>query len=796
MTKYLLRSLGMLVLSFTLVACSSPEEKAVGYIEKAASLFQEGDLGKAEIEYKNALQINQNLPDAWYGLAKIYESRAQWQRVYPALNKVRELAPQHVDGRIMLGQLLLTANQLDEALADATEILEMAPDDVRAHTLMAAVQFRLGNMEGAQQGVNKSLEMDADNADALLLHAQILIAQKRYEEALVLLDKGIASGREDASFYLVKLQLFQELADRGGVEEVYLELIEQFPVETKYRRALARHYLDDGNIDAAERVLQQIVEVDPENIDNKLNLVEFKRQHRSVDEAIELVESYIKNDAEVYRNRLVLGGLYESANQNAKAIAVYQGIIADDGTQPNGLEARNKIALIEARQGNRNRAQALVDEVLEQDRTNENALLLLAGFQLSDGEFDDAVVSARTVLRDRPESIKALALMGEAYEASGSRELAIESFNKAFQLSPGTPAVANRLAQYYLLQNDAAQANEVLQLSFNSGNRSAEALRLLTQAKLALGDRNNAEVLAKQLQKIEGQEAISLQYLGVIYTGKNQREASIEAFKSAHELAPDADQPVIALVRIYVSEGKSDEARRFLNAILEVDDDNVNAHMLLGELTLSEGSDADAARHFAAAIESDPKLVLGYRRLALVYSNQNLTEKAIDTIMAGMVAVPDDSSLPIHLASIHEQNGEFDKAIEVYRNLLQKDENLLTAKNNLANLLVDYRGDQASLTEARALVVEFRDSQILAFRDTYAWVSIKSGSNLEEAIVILEGIVSENDQVDVLAYHLGEAYRVNGESADAIVYLQKAIKLSPPGSDISTKAKQALDQLL
>ena len=160
-----------------------------------------------------------------------------------------------------------------------------------------------------------------------------------------------------------------------------------------------------------------------------------------------------------------------------------------------------------------------------------------------------------------------------------------------------------------------------------------------------------------------------------------------------------------------------------------------------------------------------------------------------------MAAVSDDSSLAIHLASLHEQNSEFDEAIEIYQSLLKKDENSLIAKNNLANLLVDHRDDQASLEQARKIAVEFRNFQIPEFRDTYAWVSIRSGTNLEEAIVILQGIVREYEQVDVYHYHLGEAYRRKGDSKNAITYLQKAVDLSTPGSDIFSKAKVSLQEL-
>jgi cellulose synthase operon protein C len=77
MIKTMLHVLSVCVLAVALVACSSPEEKAAAYVESGDLLLQEGNLDKATLEYRNALQINQNLPDAWYGLARIYERKQE-----------------------------------------------------------------------------------------------------------------------------------------------------------------------------------------------------------------------------------------------------------------------------------------------------------------------------------------------------------------------------------------------------------------------------------------------------------------------------------------------------------------------------------------------------------------------------------------------------------------------------------------------------------------------------------------------------------------------------------------------
>jgi tetratricopeptide (TPR) repeat protein len=775
-----------------LVACSSPEEKAAEYVANADALFAEKNLDKAAIEYKNALQVNHNLPDAWFGLARIHERKQEWEQVYATLNKIREMAPNHVDARIKMGQLLLASNQLDQALTDATEILELAPADARAHALMAAVQFRLGNFEAALEEVEQAQAIDPDHAEALLVRARILIAEKRESEALAELDRAIAKHPENVVFYLMKVQALSQQDDIAAIENVYLALVDQFPENASFKQALARYYLEAEDIDAAEQILQQIADTDTDNVDQKIRYVAFKRQYRSIDDAITLAKAYMEQAKDEYRYRFLLGELYENSGQTEQALALYEEIVIDDGLQQNGLEARNKIAVIERRAGNPERARALVSEVLAQDKSNQNALLLQAGLQLADGKTDDAIVTARTALRDNPDSIKALGLLGEAHKANGSTELAIDTYGKAFQLRPGVPAIANQLAELLLRQRKTTQADEVLQKSFENGNRSVAALKLAAQTKLALGEWDKAEQLAVVLQKVEGQEAVSQQLLGAVYQGMEQKDASVEAFKRAHELAPGTSQPIVSVVQTYLRDGKVDEAKSFLQSILKTDENNVTAQLLLGRVSLDEGDNTEAITRFKKVIEIDPGLDTGYQNLAAAYLRQDEFEKAEATLKTGIEAIPDRLALSVSLASLYERRGEFEKAIGIYETVLEKNDQVLVARNNLASLLTDHRSDEASRQRARTISAELKDSPIPQFRDTYAWASTVAKTNLEEAVVILKEIVRENEPVDVYNYHLGEAYRQKGDLENAKTYLTRAVELAEPGSDIAEKAGYSL----
>ncbi|MBL4762188.1 MAG: tetratricopeptide repeat protein [Gammaproteobacteria bacterium] len=785
----------MAVALISLPACSTPEEKAVEYIDSGAVLFAEGKLRKAEIEYKNALQINQNLVAAWFGLAQIHERKQEWRKTYNVLNKIKELDPKHVDGRVKLGQILLASNQLDQALLDAKDILMLAPNDARAHSLMAAVQYRLDNHDGARLEVDKALKIDANNSEAQLVLARIHISQKNYDNAHKVLDKAIKATPDNISMYLMKIQAFKETQNLEGIESIYLRLSEMFPEKLAYQHSLASFYGKNNKIDKAESVYRKIVADNPDNVDEHLRFVGFTNQHRSIEKSIALLNDYIKQDSGEFRYKFALGLLYERNESMDKAMAIYREIIATDELQTNGIKARNALALIELRSNNRDKAEVLVNEILAHDKNNEYALLIQSSFKLTDKAYDDAVVDLRTVLRDNPKSVKALSLLARAYEEKGSKELALENYIKAFRLSPGLAPIANQLAVHYVRNMKNAQADEVLEESLARGNRSITALKLLAQVKLSLQEWDAAEKIAKLLQKVEGQESLSQQVLGIVYQGKQRHSESIEAFKKAYELSPSSTQPIVALVRTYMRSGKIENAKSFLHSVLSVHADNVTAYTLLGQLSLYEKRPEKAEEYFRKSIEVKPKQTTGYRTLARVYLLTDQPDKAEKVLNEGLLAVPGNPSLTMSLAAIYEKQKNFDKAIETYSDLLEKSPELIIVKNNLASLLTDHRTDKASLEKARKIAAEFKHSKIPHFRDTYAWTQVNAEQQLEQAVSILEGVVKEVDKTPIFRYHLGKAYEKKGDNKNAISQLELAIELGGVDIDFYDDAMSVIESL-
>src|SRR5690625_970686 len=172
-------------------ACSSPVDQAERYYQSGMTLFEEGDLERAEVQFRNALQLVSDKSEAIYALVLVAERRGNWERVFNLLNRVVEQDPTHLDAKVKLGQLLLAAGELQSALQISAEALELGQNNPGALALRAGVLKQLEDYAGAGDHARAALETEAGHIDALMVLAAINRAQDDADNALRHLDRAL-----------------------------------------------------------------------------------------------------------------------------------------------------------------------------------------------------------------------------------------------------------------------------------------------------------------------------------------------------------------------------------------------------------------------------------------------------------------------------------------------------------------------------------------------------------------------------------------------------------------------------
>jgi Tfp pilus assembly protein PilF len=189
-------------------------------------------------------------------------------------------------------------------------------------------------------------------------------------------------------------------------------------------------------LDEAEKVLRDAIALAPESIEPKLALAEFLLNRRDKTLAEKELLAFIQQEPGSYPLKFGLANLYEALGQVDKARNIYQTVIEMAETEPQGLTARTKLALLLFRNRDFEEVSRLLEEVLEENPRAQEALALRGNLALAKKEPSQAIEDFRTALRDDPNSSKLLRLLARAHMINNEPELARDNLRRAVSENP------------------------------------------------------------------------------------------------------------------------------------------------------------------------------------------------------------------------------------------------------------------------------------------------------------------------------------------------------------------------
>jgi predicted Zn-dependent protease len=221
--------------------------------------------------------------------------------------------------------------------------------------------------------------------------------------------------------------------------------------------------------------------------------------------------------------------------------------------------------------------------------------------------------------------------------------------------------------------------------------------------------------------------------------------------------------------------GKLAQAQERLEAVLSQTPAHPYADGFLGEIFLTKGDARAAEAQLDKATRVNPKWTTPWAHLARIrYADKRIAD-GDKTLLEGLESNPDNEQLRLLLALSLTAQHRYEEAISQYEAVLRVAPGSILAANNLASMLVDYKGDSRSLERALALSRGFESRQPNPYLlDTLGWVHHKLGHG-PDALRLLQQASALAPDHPVLNYHLGAALAKAGQHAEAAAYLKKAV---------------------
>ncbi|OGA04620.1 MAG: hypothetical protein A3I00_04715 [Betaproteobacteria bacterium RIFCSPLOWO2_02_FULL_64_12] len=401
---------------------------------------------------------------------------------------------------------------------------------------------------------------------------------------------------------------------------------------------IAFELLEAGNLQKAQTILLQILEVEPDHPDalHLLGIIglqagDFERAREAIAKAVDLEPSnpYFLNslgnaclklnrdvDAEsCFRRSVALAPEYFEAHNNlATALKRLGGLEEAERScrgalalQPDYAEAHNNLAntlfemgrLEEAEQCC-DRAVALKPDFAEAHNNRGNVLWKL-------GRPDEAEPCYRKALVLRPDYAEAHSNLGNALFDMGRLEQAEQCYRRAFALKP------DYARPYCNLANT-----------------------LLKMERVEEAEQNYRRAIALQpgYSEAHGGLAVALRTLGRL-------EEAERSWRRALELKPDHAEAHSSLGSTLFEMGRFGDAERSYLQALALQPDHAEAHYNLGLALSHTGRLEDAERHYRRALELKPAFPEAHDNLGSVLSHIGRLEEALTCYRGALALKPD-----------------------------------------------------------------------------------------------------------------------------------------------------------
>jgi Tfp pilus assembly protein PilF len=268
-------------LFLALAGCGSSHSRFLSHMERGKQYLAGGNLDKANIEFRNALQIEPKNADAFYFSGRVAERRRSLREAIGFYQAAVDARPDETRARASLAKVFLLGGATQQALEVISPGLLADPDDPDLLAARAVARHALGDDSEAQVDAARAVQLAPTNENAVGVLAALALRAGDATRAVSIVSDAIAKAPSSVDLHQILASVYQSDRLPREAEEQMRRIIALEPNELTPRMALAAHFAQEHELDEARKVLEEAVRALPQTDGAKLALVDFIVAQRS-----------------------------------------------------------------------------------------------------------------------------------------------------------------------------------------------------------------------------------------------------------------------------------------------------------------------------------------------------------------------------------------------------------------------------------------------------------------------------------------------------------------------------------
>lgn len=478
---------------------------------------------------------------------------------------------------LLVAELAGQKGQFELAMANYLKQARLTRDPNIAERATRVAQY-LRNVGAITEAAELWIATDPENPEPYQISASILLHQKRYDEALPLVDRALEYDRP-RMLAVIRSQIPEMSADVStGYLSLFDEMLANNPNQADLLVTQGLLHKQQGNVDTALAVFEKALKANRNNVDAVAQKAELQRLQGEFRKALMTIEPALKSQPDNQPLLILKTQLLFQSGQLKQGVKEAKRILKQNGQD---YQLKFYLALLMLENNQTAEAKELFEELRAQNENDTRPHFYLGAIAQQDGKIEKAIAHFEKV-DDPATTFQAISRIATLLDTPEDRERLSLIISDVRKTRPDLASQLFTLQAEWLNLHDFS--DEALILLEEAIARFEDDVSLLyTRAMLLEAtDFDRAEVDLRRILDIEPNSSLALNALGYTLTVHTKRyEEAYQLISRALEMRPDDPAIIDSMGWVLFKLQRYDEAVEYLLRAYEaIPDGEVASHLI------------------------------------------------------------------------------------------------------------------------------------------------------------------------------------------------------------------------
>ena len=719
----------------------------------------------------------------------------------------------------------VSERKFDEAIASCELAIKIQENYAPAYKTLGNAWQAKGKLDEAENWYKKALEIKSDWPEVYANIGSLYAKQQKWQAAISHYQKAVSLKPDFAGAYRNMAKVWLQLGNQKSATECQYQALSIEPEKTTpevyiklgntlqkqgslneaiscYRKAIqlnsnlpeAYQYLGEalkqqGKLEEATVCFRRAIEMRATNTEIT---------SPEIDTLVSASQQDLRSGRDLDPRDTLVGSLNNNLANSSNNIPVTKQI---NGTaiQPNVpyIDIETYMVLAETYLNQKKWQQAInISQQIITIKPEPKAYKIIGNALQAMGKLQEALDWYQKALEIKPDFVEVYANLGTIFAQQRQWEQAISYYRRAISVKPDFAGAYRNLAKIYTQINQAAAAAECLYQALKLEPRKATAEECLSLGNTFSknGELNQAIACYQRAIQLNPQLVEASYKLGEIFIQNGQWGEAVACYQRVISANPNSGAAYQKLGDALLQQEQLESALQNYQKAQQLEPNNTEVKQKIGEIYYktgeflqAQGKIEEAIAAYRQATENYPEFDIPYGKLGEIFTKQEKWQEVVSTYKTASQLKPDNSWYHNSLGEAFKQLEKWEEAVAAYRQAIKLNPEFSWSHNNLADCLL-------KLEKWEEAVAPYR--RAIELNPDFTWSYINLGKALWEAGNWEEAIDPYRRALELKA-DLPEAYQKLGDALkkraqldldEAIKWYRQAIENNPDNEQLYHKA--------